>query len=90
MPVTLWAVAQVLLRPTAHEGLRTAGSSNLDGFPKEMNENWQEEWFYLPDVPLEDPPPSGRHKHPLYADPAQKVVFLAFEEPITGGLPSDS
>lgn len=31
----------------------------LDGFPKESTEDWQEEWFYLPDVPLEDPPRAG-------------------------------
>lgn len=31
----------------------------LDGFPEESTEDWQEEWFYLPDVPLEDPPRAG-------------------------------
>lgn len=33
-----------------------AGSGYLDGSPEESDENWQEEWFYLPDVPLVDPP----------------------------------
>lgn len=27
---------------------RVPGSGYLDGSPEEVNENWQEEWFYLP------------------------------------------
>lgn len=36
-----------------------ADSGYLDGSPEESEENWLEEWFYLPDVPLEDPPRAG-------------------------------
>lgn len=32
-----------------------AGAKYLEGDFVETNKNWQEEWFYIPDVRLEDP-----------------------------------
>lgn len=35
------------------------GSGYLDGTLIETNKNWQEEWFYISDVSLENPPRAG-------------------------------
>lgn len=70
MPAAHRSMASILLRPTAHSGplivgmswgviCREAGSGYFDGSPEDMDENWQEEWFYLLDAPLTDPPQVG-------------------------------
>lgn len=35
---------------------KVAGVKHLEGEFMEMNKSWQEEWFYILDVALEDPP----------------------------------
>lgn len=38
---------------------KQAGSKYLPGDFSETNKKWQEEWFYMPDVELDNPPRAG-------------------------------
>lgn len=39
--------------------INIVGVNYLEGTFVETNKNWQEKWFYIPDVPLEDPVRTG-------------------------------
>jgi hypothetical protein len=57
---------------------RITGAGYLIGTPKEGDEAWQGEWFYISDVPLEGPSSAGTS--PILTLSSKEAIQLASEE----------